>query len=84
MVTFSPADNIRIDISPLHYADGTWGFQIRYWLFGPSTATTYFQFNETFPTKQEMLKFAKRAAQKHFRQNSAEILGRLAKLAGQQ
>lgn len=81
VITILVKDNIRIDIHPLEYADQTWGFEIRYWLFGPKTATTYFQFKETFPTKEKMLGFARRAAQKHFQQNASKILGHLANLA---
>lgn len=77
---FSVQD-IQAEIHAVPYADGSWGFEVRYWLFGPKTATTYYLFQQTFPTKKKMMDFAVRAAQKHFRDNSADILGRLAKLA---
>lgn len=72
-------ENITAQIEPVSYADGAWGFKVRYWLYGPTTATTYYQFQETFPTKAKMFSFARRAAKKHLRENAAEILRRLAK-----
>lgn len=73
--------DIKAEVEPIHYADGSWGFRVRYWLFDPQAATTYYQFNETFPTKAEVLAFAERVAGDHFRKNCGEIMKRLAELS---
>lgn len=77
---FSVQD-IKVQIHTLSYADGSWGFELRYWLYGPRSATTYFLFRETFPTEQKMMQFARRAARRHFQQNCKTILRRLADLS---
>lgn len=71
-------EGVKVQIRPVHYGDDSWGFELRYWIFRPTVATTYFQFRETFPTKDKMMEFARRAAPKHFRENYDAILKRLA------
>ncbi len=66
-------DEITVEIEERH-PEGKWGFRVRYWVYDPEARTTYYEFQETFPTKEKMLRFAKPAALKHFQQNRTEIM----------